>query len=244
MCSIFLFWPSFQGEQDHVFAATTHYVHAKGDIILRDAPNKDAKQIGKVKNDSQVTVFSTSNGWSYIQSGPLKGYVYSTALKKKNPQEKTSPIITSGLSPTVGKSYTYDPSFEENGEKTTYQASKQYGVTELLKADLQGYAYLESEELFEMGVANSDVFFFSYTYPMKAGSSIYDIDYSFEGNDAYTKVFVESTTHTLTTKAGTFKNVIVLKYPNDTKVYLAKGIGVIKIADKNGNAYVELVSVK
>lgn len=225
-------------------ATTTQYVNAKNDIILRDAPKKEAKQIGKVKNFSKVKVYSSSNSFSYIQSGKVKGYVYTTALSMKNPKTTKSTVVTSGLSPAIGKSYTYEPSFQESGEKTTYKLKKEDGITMLLKEDYIGVAYLESPKRFEMGVANSDVFFFSFTYPMKAGSTIDDIDYGFDTPDTYTKVAVESTTATVKTKAGTFKQVVILNYPNGAKYYLAKGYGLIKAIDKDGKTSVELISVK
>ena len=58
------------------------------------------------------------------------------------------------------------------------------------------------------------------------------------------KVSVESTTETVTVKAGTFKDVVILRYPSGSRVYFAKGIGILKIEDKHGKIYSELVSVK
>lgn len=225
-------------------AASTYYVKAKQDIILRDAANKNAKQIGTVKNYSEVKVLSTSTTWSYIQVNNKKGYVYTTALTKVNPKAAavSTPVITGGLSPKAGRSYTYEPSFDIDQKKATYRASSSDGITEISKNNGHGYTYLESKQGLDFAVANSDVFFFSLSYPMKKGSTIKDTDYGFDGNTV-TKVYVESTSYTLKTKAGTFKNTVVLKYPNGVTIYLAKGFGILKITDLKGKTTVELIKV-
>lgn len=231
-------------EAHYTEAATVSYVVAKQDIYLRNQPAKDAKKIATIKNYSEVKVFSSNETWSYIQVGKVKGYVYSSALSKENPkQTATVQTVTGGLSPKAGRSYTYNPSFEKDGRKMTYFATKTDGVTELLNTNGLGYAYLESAKAFEMGVANSGVFFFSLSYPMKKGSTIHDTDYGIETN-TITKVLVKSTSSTVKTAAGTFKNVTVLNYPNGAQLYLAKGYGVIKIVNATGKTTAELVQVK
>lgn len=236
--------PVALNNESHTEAATVSYVFAKQDIYLRVQPKKDAKKIMRIKNHSEVKVFSSSETWSYIQIGKAKGYVYTSALTKKNPKQTiAAPTVTSGLSPKAGRSYTYNPSFEEDGRKMTYFATKQDGITELLNADGFGYAYLESNNAFEMGIANSDVFFFSLSYPMKSGSTIQDTDYGIQ-YETITKVLVKSTSYTLKIAAGTFTNVVVLNYPNGAQLYLAKGYGVIKITDSTGKTTAELVHVK
>ena len=244
LLSLLLFLnPSLSQNPHHTEAATVSYVLAKQDIYLREYPNKDARKITTIKNHSEVKVFSSNKTWSYIQTGKAKGYVYTNALTKRNPQKiKTPPIITGELSPKAGRSYTYAPSFEEDGRKMTYTASMNYGVTELLAADGFGYAYLESAESFELGIANSDVFFFSLSYPMKKGSTIHDTEYGIQ-NNTVTEVLVESITHTLETAAGTFHDVVVLHYPNGAQLYLAQDHGVIKIIDSTGKTTTELVAV-
>lgn len=231
-------------EAYHTEAATVSYVLAEQDIYLRNQPTEDAKKITTIKNHAEVKVFSSNDAWAYIQVGKVKGYVYKSTLTKKNTKQTASAqIVTGGLSPKAGRSYTYNPSFEEDGRKMTYFATQNHGVTELLTSDGLGYAYLESTDAFEMGIANSGVFFFSLSYPMKRGSTIHDTDYGIQTN-TITKVFVESTSHTVTTAAGTFNNVIVLNYPNGAQLFLTKGYGVIKIIDSTGKTTAELVNVK
>lgn len=227
-------------------AASTQYVIAKNDILLRDAPKKDAKTIAKIKSTSKVVVHSKKGEWAYVEHNEKKGYIYASTLTKKIPPAKTAPVVTNGLMPKVNRSYTYEPSFE-GPDKVTYKAQKNSSITnsvELLESDYIGYTYIERKNQLEFGVAYSDVFFFSLSYPMKEKGIILDTDYSYDGGQTTTKISVESTSAKVKTKAGTFKNVVILKYPNGTKLYLAKDYGIIRITDNQGNITTELIAVK
>ena len=57
------------------------------------------------------------------------------------------------------------------------------------------------------------------------------------------QITIESTTSTVTVEAGTFKNVVILKFPNGIRYYLAKGVGIIRIGFPDGEA-TELLSIK
>ena len=98
-------------------ATSEMYVHAKNDIFLRVEPSQDAKKIGTIQNHSKVTVLSSSKGWSYVQAGKSKGYVYTSALSKKNPKA-VSTTVTGGLAPKEGLILTYEPSFLEEKKET------------------------------------------------------------------------------------------------------------------------------
>ena len=91
-----------------------------------------------------------------------------------------------------------------------------------------------------MGVSSSDFIFVNVPYPLKQGAYTVDSSMMFEDQ----KVLIESTTKTITVKAGTFKNVVILRYPDRSREYFAKGIGILKSTDKNGKIFTELVSVK
>ena len=79
----FLLGLVFFSEQEVTLAATTHYVHAKGEAInLYEAPRSNAKVISRIRNGSGIEVISSSNGWSYVDMVGTKGYVYSSVLKK------------------------------------------------------------------------------------------------------------------------------------------------------------------
>lgn len=169
--------------------------------------------------------------------------IKSSTQTKKNPT--TSTIISAGLLPKTGKSYTYEPSFQ-GPEKKTYSAERNPyfdQAVNLLEDEYTGYTYIESANSFSLGIAYSDVFYFSLDYPMQAKTTIRDTDYGFESDD-YTDVTVISTTQTVRTKAGTFKNVVVLQYPNGSKLFIAKDYGIIKITDYEGNISTELTAVE
>lgn len=108
----------FNFDSQQVEAATTHYVNAKGDIFLRDAANSKAKKIATIKNHSAISVISSSDGWSYVQFGKLKGYVYTSALSKKHPKENQ--VISGSMSPKAGLTLTYSPNFNSS-ESATYK---------------------------------------------------------------------------------------------------------------------------
>src|SRR5690606_37494692 len=116
-------------QQTTVEAKTDMYVHAKNDIILRAEPKQNAKTIGTIQNYTKVTVLSSSNGWSYVQAGKSKGYVYTSALSKKNPKAG-SMTVTGGLAPKEGLILTYEPSFLVD-EKETFYVEKEDEYTYL-----------------------------------------------------------------------------------------------------------------
>lgn len=159
---------------------------------------------------------------------------------------KAVSIITSGFMPKENRSYTYEPSFESNVQKT-YIAKPNPSLNnsiELLEEDYIGYTYSENEYELSFGVAYSDVFFFSLSYPMIESSTITDTEYFFDGTTKKTEVFVKNTSATVSTKAGIFPDVVILKYPNGSELYLAKDYGIIRITDFTGNITTELISVK
>ncbi|ARK20942.1 hypothetical protein [Sporosarcina ureae] len=78
-------------------------------------------------------------------------------------------------------------------------------------------------------------------YPLLQGSYAESFSpYGYVPND----ILVESTTKTIRVKAGSFKNVIILREPDGSRHYLAKGIGVIKSTSSNGKVITELATVK
>ncbi|MEK3934391.1 SH3 domain-containing protein [Sporosarcina sp. FSL W7-1349] len=224
--------------------ATEMYVHAKNDIILRSAPNQNADTLGTIQNHSKVVVLSSSNGWSYVQAGKSKGYVFTSALSNQNPNAAPT-MVTGGLAPKEGLILTYAPSFLEN-KKETFVVEKEEEYTYLynkkspLYPELSNFTYIETDKGLLMGVSSSDFIFVNVPYPLKQGTYTTDTSLLFEDQ----KVLVESTTKTITVKAGTFQNVVILRFPDGSRAYFAKGIGIIKATDQNGKIFTELVSVK
>ncbi|PID01790.1 hypothetical protein CSV67_11990 [Sporosarcina sp. P2] len=222
---------------------TTMYVHAKNDIVLRTKPSQNADRMGTIKNHSKLTVFSSSNGWSHVQAGKSKGFVYTSALSKKNPNAAPT-TVNGGLSPAGGLTLTYEPSFMVN-TKETFITRRDGETTYLFNKNKKSpfsyaeFVYHEDKNRLLMGVAESDFIFVDAVLPLRQGTSF--TEYHFEQNY---KVLVESTTKTIKVKAGSFRNVVILRYPNGSREYLAKGIGIIKSTDINGKVYTELTAVK
>ncbi len=238
-------------------AGKTMYVNAKSDVILRDKPAKDAKQITKVKNKTAVTVLSTTKEWSHIQVGKHKGYVYSSALSTKDPNKKVAPVVTEGLYPEFGSILTYGMNYDGYVE-CVFEVSQ--GEYRLMQGDGPpgscGFAWY-IEDVFYNRDSTEHIMFASvysdtlnsYKYPMKEGSHTLEYVYAGSGSGGLeviekTKILVESTSKTIKVKAGTFKNVVILKYPDNSRLYFVKGIGLIKQTDAKGKTVMELVSIK
>lgn len=219
------------------------YVNAKSDIFLRETPDAHAQKVGTIKNHSSVTVLSSSNGFSHVKAGQATGYVYTSALSPK----KTTALpttVTRGLTPVDGLKLTYSPSFLTKDRETFYvEKDEEFTYLYNKKSDLYPYyanfTYIESEEGMLMGVSNSDFIFVNSPYPLKQGTY-------FTQSDHYedTVVLVESTTKTIKVKAGSFKNVVILRFPDGSREYIAKGIGIIKSTAADGKVITELESVK
>ena len=219
------------------------YVNAKSDIHLRETADPNAAKIGTLKNHSKVTVLSSSNGFSYVSSGKDKGYVYTSALSNKIIKPAPT-VVTRGLAPVDGLTLTYYPSFLEN-KRETFHVEKDEGFTYLynkkspLYPDLSNFTYIENEYGMMMGVSSSDFIFINSPYPLEQGTYFTQSDYYDDES-----VFVESTTKTITVKAGTYRNVVILRFSDGSREYLAKGIGIIKSTNGNGDVITELESVK
>ncbi|WP_153731807.1 hypothetical protein [Sporosarcina obsidiansis] len=160
------------------------------------------------------------------------------------PASTASAVVNSGLSPNDGLILTYSPSFTEPS-KETFHVKKEETFTYLYNKKSQHYpelanlVYIEDHFGFSASVGHSDFVFVSMPYPLKQGSTFIQSDHF----DDY-KVLVENTAKTVKVKAGTFKNTVILKYPDGSRLYLAKGIGIIKSTNAAGNVTTELAAVK
>lgn len=238
----------FSGVASVHAAEKVMYVTSKNDIILRASPSKDAKQIATIPKNSKVVVTSTKNEWSYITYNENKGYVYTVALTK-NPA--APPVVSSGLEPAGGLTLTYSPSFEsENKESFRTEKNEESTYLRPLTKDTESLSYFHlDKKFFSFGVPESDINFYNFRYPLIQGKYteqsivISDIESGFPV-DYTEKVLVESTSKTIKTKAGTFNNTVILKNLDGTRVYLAKGYGIIKVTGKDGTVFTELVAIK
>lgn len=225
-------------------AEKTMYVNAKSDIVLREKPEKNAKQIGTVKNKSQVKVISISKGWAYINTGTKKGYVYESALTAKNP----STTVKGGLLPKDGLKLTYSPDFLSQQKSSTYRAEKmENGTVYLSNNNEDTFVYGEDKKGLGITLCECGWFLLDVEYPFIQGK--YTTEYhegeSYDGPILVpSKILVESTTATVKVKAGTFKNVVILKTKSGGKYYLAPGVGLIKAIDIHGKVILELSKVE
>ncbi len=231
---------------EHEIQAATPFVALNSERFLLDAPNYHVTNFiamnellaSRIPMFAQSRISIRSNRNNFLVDALNSKTIVSTEIKKP-------PVVTRGLLPQANHSYTYSPSFE-GAEQKTYVASVNPYVSnaiDLFENEWTGYTYIESENRFDFGVAYSDVFFFSLSYPMKEKATTIDTDYGFESNNE-TEVKIDSTSTTLTTEAGTFENVVVLNYPNGSTLYLAKGYGIIRITNFEGTITTELIAVK
>ena len=223
-------------------------------FVLTNKPISQAESIEStslVKNYEDISLsdapLSNTEDFNTINELALKDkqlLANSPSLNEIYPQKNEEPpIVTNGLLPQVNYKYTYAPSFEGEAEKTYVASTNPYvaNAVNLMKEEFHGYTYIESESSFDLGIAYSDVFFFSLQYPLKQQTATVDKDISYDSNNEI-KVIVESTSMSLTTKAGTFENVVAIRYPNGSTLYLAKGYGVIRITDFDGEITTELIA--
>lgn len=227
-------------------AASAYDFQEKNGLFFHGAPSLHTEKIAIFQNHIIGIVHAVKNKWASVEYQARQYTLHASTQANKsttlNPIPSTE--IISSLLPKTGQSYTYEPSFQ-GPERKTYIATKNPyfdNAVNLLEDEYTGYTYIESPTSFAMGDVYSDVFYFSLDYPMKAKSTIHDTDYGIEKNES-TKVIVASTTETVHTKAGTFKNVVQLNYPNGSTLFLAQDYGIIKMTDYEGNISTELVAV-
>ncbi|MEK4426606.1 hypothetical protein [Solibacillus sp. FSL K6-1523] len=228
-------------------AASVYDFQIKNDLFFHGASPMHTEKIALFQNHLIGIVHAVKNKWASVEYQARLNTMYGLTQTNKSTEINTitSTQIISSLLPKTDQSYTYEPSFQ-GPEKTTYIATKNPyfdNAVNLLEDEYTGYTYIESPKSFTMGDANSDVFYFSLDLPMNATSTIRDMDYEVEKSE-YTEVVVVSTTEIVHTKAGMFNNVVVLNYPNGSTLFIAKGYGIIKITDYEGNTSTELIAVE
>lgn len=100
--------------------------------------------------------------------------------------------------------------------------------------------YIDDHLGFSASVGHySDFVFVSMPYQLRLSSTFIQSD-----NLDDCKVVVENMARIVKVKAGTFQNTLILKYPDGSQLYLAKGIGIIKSTTAVGNMTTELAVVK
>jgi len=157
-------------------------------------------------------------------------------------------VVTGGLAPKAGLKLTYYPNFIDDTTQTfivTKSSLDSTSYSKLTSVD-DGYEYMFAENSggISFGMDESDFIFFDLTYPFIEGKETINSYFTEDWEEAIDYLNVESTTSTITVKAGTFKNVVIIKYSNGTRDYLAPDFGIIKTVDAYGETITELISVQ
>ena len=153
--------------------------------------------------------------------------------------------------PKNGMELTYWPGRSglvgEKVKKETYKVETHPGSSYLIANGNGEFVYGEKENRLGIYLCECDWLLLEFEYPLIQGKNTYET-YLVDGEEyeevRKRKIFVESTSATIKVKAGTFKNVVILKDVYGNKYYLAKGIGFLKITGVNGKVLLELSSVK
>ena len=90
--------PMVDATESH--ADTTKYVTPSEGLNVRKGPSTSYAKIAKLSKGTEVTVISTSNGWSKIKSGNTTGYVSSEYLSSKKPSGASSSNTSTSSSST------------------------------------------------------------------------------------------------------------------------------------------------
>lgn len=115
-------------------------------LLVRESPNDTANSIGNLGKGEFVIEFSSSNGWSHIQAGDVKGYVPSSFLsvppsKIKIANSKSGLVVKSKPSPSAPTLATlkYNMIVEDYGSVGNGWSFVQYGnVVGYVKSDFIG----------------------------------------------------------------------------------------------------------
>lgn len=240
---------------------TARYVAGSGDSIVRNIASPSGASKGLIKGGTAVAVHSQIAGWSYITAGNLRGYIPSAQLTSKKPvvtAPKPQQLTTfTHLRPSklswmefyidIVADYQY---YVYNGyvEDHSYDNKYSYTVMDYYTDDYSagaGFNFMPSG--FFMGMPETDWTWYSIDGPLtqNVAAPLYEYDYGTEEQRKIGNSFLRTTTGTLTTPAGTFKNVVHIeqKLYNSQKsshFYFAPGYGLIKLHDSNGKVLFEL----
>ncbi|MFJ5770291.1 hypothetical protein [Psychrobacillus sp. NPDC093180] len=184
---------------------------------------------------------------SYVQKGAQ--VKYETPSKSK--LALLNKEVIGDLTPKAGMKLEYSPSFTENTQKEFTTNTSYDSVYDITRASLiykgnsiDGFTYIELKDRLVFGVSHTDWILLDIAYPLTEGKQTKEYYPVGDNGEAFYKVNVESTTSTIKVKAGTFDNVVVVRIQNGDTYYLAPGIGIIKLVDKNGTLKAELLSFK
>ncbi|MCI2256519.1 SH3 domain-containing protein [Domibacillus sp. PGB-M46] len=209
----------FQSTSSHAASSKVGYVSISSGVLnVRSGPGSKYKVIGSLKNNVSVSVYSqTKDGWSQIGYKKGKAYVSSQHLRMYSYlQDKT-------------KVYTYE---YEKKTFNTYYIGKYYRWDKWFYPDDEPhFLYEDSTGLYDTtpSADNSTAI----AYPLKVGAKWKDWNHLPMSR-------IKAINGTLTTRAGTFKNVVTVKRDDGYITYFAPNVGLIKSV-YDGETQMELV---
>ncbi|MFJ8246200.1 SH3 domain-containing protein [Peribacillus asahii] len=229
---------SFNSSTTEAATAKIAYVDiSSGSLNVRNGAGTNYKKVGSLKKDTEVYVYSeTKSGWSEIRYNNKKAYVSTEYLNfvvsyLRDKSKIYTYRSTSGQKnkAKLSSEKTYKKIYTGEGHDGGYEWVSNHGI-DIIEEDSSG--------LYQGG---SDGFYFAQiAYPVIVGKSWI----ASENKEIAT---ILSVNKTIKTSAGTFKNVVEVKYEYDNgyyyTAYFAKNVGLIKSVSKD-ETYYELVSLK
>ncbi|MDN7244705.1 SH3 domain-containing protein [Planococcus shenhongbingii] len=221
--------------------------YTKADATLRNVTSTTGKKTGSLKKNKEIYVHSNVSGWSYVTSGSLRGYMLSSQVTATKPKAEVQTLKTfTNLRPSKinWMKYYFDGDVL-NGtvEKRVY--GNEYGY--VVPSVYTGY----SPGGFIMGAPESDFIWTDIPTPLiqNKPTRLYEFDWNLEKDVHVGNAYLRTTNATITTPAGTFKNVVHIeeKYYDlsfTIHYYFAPGYGLIKVKDSKGRLSYELRSYK
>lgn len=237
--------------------------YTSSDVTLRNIASKSGESIGSLPVNSLVSVHSQIAGWSFITSGNKLGYVPSDKLSTNKPKAVAQTLKTfTGLLPSniYRMEYYLGMVDKPKGVLSGYLESDHY-------ADENMYNYVISKnsnwyppymsfsaDRFAMGMPETDWIWANIPTPLVQNKPTpiyrFELGMGDELEEVHTgNAFLRTTTGTITTPAGTFRNVVDIEIKTfDTSVtthyYFSPGYGLIKIKDSQNKLLFELRDVE
>lgn len=208
----------------------------------------------KKGDEYRVYTYKGTNGGLYgvgASSFVQKGSKVKYETPSKSKLALLNKEVIGGLTPKAGMKLVYSPSFTENTQNeftVSDSYNSEYDMTEafLMKKgeSLNSFTYIEFKDRLVFGVGHTDWSILDLAFPLIEGKTTKEYYLTEDNSEAFYNVNVVSTTSTVKVKAGTFQNVVVVRTNYGHTFYIAPGIGIIKLVDKNGVLKAELLSYK
>lgn len=188
-------------------------------LNVRKSASTKAVTLGKLQNNTKVTVISTKNGWSKIKYKNGDGYVASSYLTSKKPTLKPSSIITY---------YVNTPGIDLNVRKSPSSQSQKLGtIKNKSKIDVVSYGKEWSKIRYKTGYAYVATMYLSKNKPILQPSAT-AVYYVKTGGVALN---VRKSASSVSTKLGSLKDqtkVDVVSYGKEwSKIRYQSGYGYV-----------------